>query len=172
MDLLFIVQEVENINNKRKIYRKAYRGIIQNDGLVLMIQSKKYGEVKFPGGGKEIGEHAYQVIRREVEEETGYLIKSRIHPFGKTYEIRADNTDEMAVFFQESRYYFCSITKEQVSQKLDDYEEDYGYQPVWISLEEALKINRSIPKNDAIPWKERDTLVIKKLMEMRDSIES
>lgn len=56
-----------------KIYRrdKRKRNGNRGDGKVLLVHSKKYGYLKFPGGGIESGEDHVQALCREVREETG-----------------------------------------------------------------------------------------------------
>ncbi|MGD9910193.1 MAG: NUDIX hydrolase [Candidatus Izemoplasmatales bacterium] len=154
------------------LFRIAYRAIIKKGTKYLLVQSKKYGEIKFPGGGKEQNESRFDVLRREVEEETGYHIKSFIRPFGKTVEYAKDFLGDFDVFKQESRYYFCSVFDGQSTLNLDDYEIEYGYHPIWVTLEEAIEQNQNVPSNDLIPWKERDTFVFKLLLEMEKSSEN
>ena len=54
--------------------RTAVRGIIQKDKKYLLIYSK-YGDHKFPGGGLKQGESLEETLLREVQEETGYIVK-------------------------------------------------------------------------------------------------
>jgi len=150
------------------IRRKAYRAIIFKDDLILLIKSEKYGELKFPGGGKEANESAFQVLYREVMEETGYRLKSKIHPFASTMEYAHDFKGEFDYFIQDSRYYFCDIHPVQQSTNYSDYEIEYGYHPLWIRLEDAIANNSDVPANDLIPWRERDTEMLKILFEMRN----
>ncbi len=151
------------------IFRKAYRAIVIQDDLVLLIQSKKYGEYKFPGGGKEGNESAFEVVSRETMEETGYKIMSKIIPYGWTMEYAKDFEGKYDIFQQESRYYICKVHKNPGNLNLSSYEIDYGYSPIWVTLEEAIRNNESVQSDNWIPWKERDTLVMKRLLEMRDS---
>ncbi|HRY78345.1 MAG TPA: NUDIX domain-containing protein [Candidatus Izemoplasmatales bacterium] len=147
--------------------RKAYRAIIYEQGRLLMIRSAKYGEIKFPGGGKQGHERAFDVLSREVAEETGRRIRRRIIPFGETMEYARDFEGKYDIFQQESRYYFCTLRPETVPIRLEDYEIEYGYSPCWVTPEEAWEHNRSLTPNDRIPWKERDTEVLRILMERR-----
>lgn len=45
-------------------FRTAVRGLIQNHGTYALIHSKKYGEYKFPGGGRKKGETLKDKIGR------------------------------------------------------------------------------------------------------------
>ncbi len=164
MAFLFILHRHSDMNLKGTILnRKACRGIIFSHGKLLMIKSEKYGEVKFPGGGISENEKQFQALKREILEETGYLIKSRIRFFGSTLEYAKDFEGLFDIFKQESKYYFCEIYDFQSPLQLDGYEVEYGYQPLFISLDDAIKTNESVPSDDQIPWKERDTMVLKML---------
>lgn len=148
------------------LIRKAYRAIIIEAGKVLLIKSKKFCEYKFPGGGKEQGERAFDVLSRETLEETGYHLKTRIIPLGSTLEYAKDFEGIYDVFQQFSSYYFCKVHPHPDPIQLSSYEIEYGYEPHWVTLEEAIKNNETVPSNDFIPWKDRDTWMMKYLIEM------
>ncbi|MFA5289983.1 MAG: NUDIX domain-containing protein [Candidatus Izemoplasmatales bacterium] len=143
--------------------RHAVRAIIHQDDAFLFIQSQKYGEVKFPGGGRNRREHIADALAREVLEETGYRIHRRMRFLGSTIEYARDFLKEYDIFCQKSRYYFCQVHPDQYPRKLDPYEIEYGYEAVHLTLDDAIRINESVAKNDMIPWLERDTLVMKML---------
>lgn len=149
------------------LFRKAYRAIILHDNLVLLIKSQKYGEYKFPGGGKNDHEQAFAVLKREVREETGYTIHTKIIPFGSTMEYAKDYEGKYAIFKQESRYYFCQVHNYILPLALEAYEIDYGYVPCWVMLQTAIDNNQRVKSNDLIPWKERDTEIMRLLMNGR-----
>ncbi|MBU1144368.1 MAG: NUDIX domain-containing protein [Firmicutes bacterium] len=173
MKLLFTSKRQTDLDlSLSTLYRKAYRAIIYQNKKLLMIKSQKFGEVKFPGGGKNKGEKAFDVLKREVLEETGCLIKTKITPFGETLEYAKDYENVFDLFKQKSLYYICKIHNKRFSLALSDYEVEYGYEPIWISIEEAIEINMNVLSNDYIPWKERETLVLEMLLEMRDLIEN
>jgi len=129
-----------NIETKSIIKRVAYRAIIIKNNLLLVVKSSRYGEMKFPGGGKELKESAYDVLSREVMEETGYRIKTKIRPFASTIEYAKDFKGEFDIFIQDSRYYFCDIYNQQNDTSYSGYEIEYGYFPLWVTLEEAITI--------------------------------
>jgi len=156
-----------NLNTKSVLRRVAYRAIIMKDNLVLVVKSNRFGEMKFPGGGKEINETAFDVLSREVMEETGFRIKTKIRPFVSTIEYAKDFKGEFDIFIQDSRYYYCDIFNQQNSTSYSGYEIDYGYFPLWVTLEEAISNNLTVASNDFIPWLERDTTMFKYLYEQR-----
>jgi len=156
-----------DIKGGSAIRRKAFRAIIFKDDKILMIKSMKYGEMKFPGGGRETAENAYDVLQREVMEETGYKIKTRVKPYASTLEYARDFKGEYDLFIQDSRYYICKIYEEQLPTSYSDYEVEYGYFPLWTTLEEAIENNQHVDSNDLIPWRERDTEMMRILLESR-----
>ena len=156
-----------NLNTKSVVRRVAYRAIIFKNNQLLVVKSHRYGEIKFPGGGKESHESAFDVLSREVMEETGYQIKSRIIPFVSTIEYAKDFKGEYDIFIQDSRYYFCEVYDIQANTAYSGYEIEYGYHPLWVTLEEAISNNEKVSSNDLIPWLERDTTMFKHLYETR-----
>jgi len=61
----------------------------------LLVHSKKYGYLKFPGGGIESGEDHVQALCREVREETGLeVIPDSIREFGYVPRRQKDQKDE------------------------------------------------------------------------------
>ncbi|MBB5123655.1 NUDIX hydrolase [Streptomyces griseoloalbus] len=62
----------------RKKLRVAAYAVVVRDGQFLLARSPGPGGVPewvLPGGGMEHGEDPHDTVRREVEEETGYLIE-------------------------------------------------------------------------------------------------
>lgn len=87
--------------------RTAVRGIIKKGRKYLLIHSK-YGDHKFPGGGMEQGETLEQTLLREVQEETGYLVKKESVSDGiLVHEKRKGNPDDLLVM--DSYYFFCDV---------------------------------------------------------------
>jgi 8-oxo-dGTP pyrophosphatase MutT (NUDIX family) len=147
-------------------YRLAARGIIIDNGKLLMIHSKFYNDYTFPGGGVENGEEELLALNRECEEEAGVVIKN-VRPFYKTVEKREINDKEYLI--HESHFYLCEI-KEYCEMHLENYEIDLGYEPVWISIDEAIqfdieKINL-LSEDDYKGVLERELLILYKLKEI------
>lgn len=131
-----IVSKTLNRNNK-KIDRVASRGIIRNGNMVLMIHCAFYDDYTFPGGGVECGEDPVYALCRECMEEAGVVIKN-VRPFYKIVEER--EMDEFSYMHHESLFYLCDVEK-TCEQHLEPYEVELGYNPVWISIDEAIKNN-------------------------------
>lgn len=144
-------------------HRKAVRGIIKKDGKYLLIHSK-YGDHKFPGGGMEKGESLEETLLREVQEETGYCVKrDSISEALFVREKRKGDPDDLMIM--ESWYFFCEVEETAGDRNLDDYEEEYDYKVCWMTLEDALAKNESVTNYKNIPWIQRETMVMKELLD-------
>ena len=147
-------------------YRLAARGIVVENGKLLMIHSKFYDDYTFPGGGVENGEDEIVALKRECEEEAGVIIKN-IKPFYKTVEKREMN--DLEYLIHESHFYLCEI-QEYCSMHLETYEIELGYEPVWISIEDAINSNickmNLLKDDDYKGVLERELLILYKLKEL------
>ena len=141
-------------------HRTAVRGIIRK-GETLLLIAGKYGDCKFPGGGVEAGESLEEALAREIREETGFeLNPDSLQKWGEVTERRKGLTADMTEMV--SHYFFCELTgTAQIQQKLDPYEKEYEYAPVWLSLEEAIGNNTLALGQQEVPWVERDLEVLK-----------
>lgn len=141
-------------------HRIAVRGVIRQEGKYAMICSEKYGEYKFPGGGRKEGEQLEDTLLREVKEETGLIVKPQtIKYVGRVEERRGGEHGDIVE--QISHYYICEVEKERAERSLDEYEKEYGYTLKFVSLEEAIRNNERLFGTKGIPWVERDTAVMK-----------
>lgn len=157
--------DLKNYPENGSIYhRTAVRGIIRQDGKLLLI-SGKYGDCKFPGGGVEPGESLEEALKREIQEETGRELESgSLQKWGEAWEKRKGG--EADIMEMVSHYFLCRLTgAEQVQQELDPYEKDYEYAPVWLTPEEAVRKNEAALGQTEVPWVTRDLEVLKCLMQ-------
>ena len=147
--------------------RTAVRAIIFNENKLLMVKSN-LGDYKLPGGGVEKGESHEEAIKREVEEETGYVIKDVKEKIGEIVERKIDIKDNEAVFEMISHYYICNIKDDIKEKNLSDYEEELGFKEQWVELEFVIDEQEKIMKlMDQIPsWINRETYVLKKIRDM------
>jgi 8-oxo-dGTP pyrophosphatase MutT (NUDIX family) len=159
-----------DLNNYKKdgtVYKRtASRAIIKKDNKYLMIYSK-YGDYKFPGGGVKEGENLIDTVIREVKEETGYkVIRESVNPFGKVSEKRKGNFEDLLDMV--SHYFYCKVEEIIGETNLDDYEKDYNYKYIWITLEKAIEKNEEVKEFDKCPWIIRDTKVMELLANMKE----
>ncbi len=166
---LYTVYRDETVPQTGTFYlRAACRAIIKKDGLFLFIRSQRHGECKFPGGGLEGEESHESCIAREVLEETGRKVINQPREYGKVLEIGKDHKMSTDLFLHESYYYCCEVSDDFVKPTYDGYEIEFGYRPLWLTLEEAIEINMSVPDHPEIPWKTRDTIVMQRLKREED----
>ena len=143
--------------------RIAVRGLIQKNRRFLLIYSK-YGDYKFPGGGIKKGESLEETLLREVQEETGYLVKKESISEGiLVHKKRKGDPDDLLEM--DSYYFFCDVFETLGERKLDDYEAEYDYKVCWMTLEEAIRNNESVKDYENIPWIKRETMVMKNFLE-------
>ena len=111
--------------------RDGSRAIIVNDGKILLTHELQSGWWLIPGGGLEEGENPETCVIREVEEETGLIVRP-LRQFLVMNE-----------YYEEYRYmgylFICEVTGKG-QMKLTDAEKRRGVQPEWISLSEAIDI--------------------------------
>lgn len=161
-----------NKNNIKVNCREAARGIIFYNNNILMVSCNK-GDYKLPGGGIDAGESYEEALRREVREETGYIVDSISDMVGIVTERRIDVYDEESIFEMRSYYYVCKITEEKVLQNLDDYEKKIDLKPLWTNLDNAISNNEKIlkkQKKDMNLWVNRETIVLKELKKYYNDI--
>jgi 8-oxo-dGTP pyrophosphatase MutT (NUDIX family) len=153
-------------------HREAVRAVVFRDNEILMVHNNK-GDYKFPGGGINKEESHEEALKREVKEETGYIVDCVKNRIGVITERRQDEYDRNSIFEMVSHYYLCEISGDRTNQQLDDYEFELGFQPVWITLDEAIQLNEEILKKneDMNAWVDRDTSVLRTLKKSCNSRE-
>lgn len=161
-----IVKENMKINS-----RQAIRGVIFKDNNIFMIHTNK-GDYKFPGGGIKKGETYEETLKREIKEETGYIVTAVKEKIGVCIERKLDDYEKNSIFQMTSYYYLCEINDNKTLQELDDYEAELNFQPVWILIDSAIESNEKVLKkgqDDINSWVHRETIVLKKLKEYYNS---
>lgn len=155
-----ISKEKVNVN-----YREAVRAIILQNNSILMVHTNK-GDYKLPGGGVNKEETHQDTLKREIKEETGYIVNNVKDKIGIIIERKLDQYEENSVFEMISYYYLCELSSNKTSQQLDSYESELDFRPVWIQLDKAIHSNEEILKkdNNKNDWIYRETNVLKALM--------
>lgn len=160
------IQEIRD-NNIQITTRQAVRAVILKNGKILMVHTKK-GDYKFPGGGVKKQEELKAALKREVAEETGYIVKVIGERLGTIIQRNINQFNAKGIFEMTSHYYYCDVKDIPESQHLEKYEEDQEFEPVWISLGDAIQRNEMIlqgDKENINPWVYRETLALKRLKE-------
>ncbi|NLU33037.1 MAG: NUDIX domain-containing protein [Clostridiaceae bacterium] len=148
--------------------REAVRSVIFKNGLLLMVKTNK-GDLKLPGGGVGSKESHEKALTREVREETGYSVIRVREKVGTVTERREDYIEKGALFEMVSHYYLCDVSEDQGLQDLDDYEEDLGFYPCWVSIDEAIENNEMVlatGEEGINRWVKRENAVLRKLKEI------
>ena len=115
-----------------KNLRHACRGIVVNDGKVLLGYEEKNDQYIIPGGGVEGGETYEQCCKRELLEETGMQVRAK------------EEYLEIEELFEDWRhinhYFVCELIKETGSVNLTEAEKNAGCTFKWLPMQEALEI--------------------------------
>ncbi len=115
-----------------KNLRHACRGIVVNDGKVLLGYEVKYNKYIIPGGGLEEGETYEQCCERELLEETGMLVRAK-EEYLEIEELFAD-------WRHINHYFVCELIKDTGDLNLTEGEKEAGCTFKWLPIQEALDI--------------------------------
>lgn len=121
-------------DNRHDTYTKtrdASRGIVIEDGRILLTYEVHTDQWFLPGGGREAGESLEACCIRELAEETGYLVSV------ERYVLTVKEYYEDWLYTSE--YFVCRRTGE-TERHLTIREREVGLEPRWIPLKEALEI--------------------------------
>ena len=111
--------------------RPASRGLIIENGKVLLTYEKNTDVYMSPGGGREGNETFEDCCIRELREESGYDVIP-YEPFLIISEYCFDTC-------YEAHYFLCEI-KGRGQQSLTPDEIEHGACPVWLEINEAIEI--------------------------------
>ena len=111
--------------------REGCRGIVIRDGKILVSREGKTGIVMIPGGGLEREETLEECCRRELAEETGYVVEP---------EMCFLELDEYYGEFKFVGYYYICRVVGTCGRHLTEQEKDVGMAPVWMDVDEFVDI--------------------------------
>jgi len=168
MQILTEIHRAEGINiSGRTVHRTAVRAVIPRGRELLMVYSSNVGDYKFPGGGVDEGETHEQALARELREECGASLLSVDGELGAVIEYNFAKEKEFDVFKMTSHYYFCQAGDDFGVQKLDDYERDLGFEPVWVDIDDAISSNHSLLNSHTPPeWLRRENFVLEYIRQL------
>ena len=111
--------------------RTACRGVVIEDGRILLSYAVRDDLWMIPGGGLEAGEDEGSCSVRELAEETGRIVLPSV------CALELDEYYEDCKYV--SRYFFCAVAG-RAEPKLTEAERQMGLEPRWVPVEEALQI--------------------------------
>lgn len=111
--------------------REAARGIVVQDGMILLTYEVNTDQWFIPGGGLEGEETIRQCCSRELAEETGFVVD----PLNQFATINEYYEEWLFI----SHYFVCEITG-KTQRLLTEREAEVGLEPRWIPLPEAVAI--------------------------------
>lgn len=137
--------DMKNYKENGSIFKRvAVRGVIKQGNRYLTIVNK-YGDHKFPGGGQNKGETLEETLLREVQEETGYLVKKdSIKEYIMLHERRRGMIED--ILEMDSYYYLCEVEDKPGERNLDEYEEEEDFQVAWLPIQEIYENNVNVIK--------------------------
>lgn len=130
-DLDIITQYAKTYIDPPERERIGCRGIIINDGKVLLSWEQRKDVYMSPGGGVEDGETLEECVVRELSEETGLKVK----PVKHILRVNEYCFETLWV----NNYFLCEIEGE-CDRHLTESEEYNGVKPVWMDIEKAIEI--------------------------------
>lgn len=120
--------------------RHACRGIIVKDNKILLSYEKKNNKYVIPGGGVEENENYLNCLKREIKEETGYIVTSK-ESFLEIKEYFYWNKNWEHI----QHYFICDIVAYENELNLTDREKEEGCTTKWVEIEKAIDIFSSYP---------------------------
>lgn len=111
--------------------RDGSRAIIVQDGRILLTHELNSGWWLIPGGGIEEGETPEECVIREVEEETGLIVRPT-EQFLMMHEYYEE-------YLYTGYFFVCEVT-EKGRMRLTDVEKQRGVQPEWLPLQDAIEL--------------------------------
>ena len=111
--------------------RVGCRAVVVRDGSILLSHETQTGWYLVPGGGLEEGETLEACCVREVEEETGWIVRP-VRQFLTLNEYYEE-------YRYVSHYFVCEITGSG-KMRLTEAEARRGLEPDWMPLQEAVTL--------------------------------
>lgn len=115
--------------------RNAARAVVfDNNGDIALLHVTKMHHHKLPGGGIEEGEEIIEALKREAIEEIGCAVHN-IRELGIIDEFR-----NQLSLHQTSYCFIANVEGEKGISRFDEGELASGFEPVWVSLDNAIQI--------------------------------
>jgi len=170
MKLIYEIFRDQGLNLEgRTLERESAKAIIWRGGKLLLVYSSSRGAYKFPGGGVQLGETYEETLAREIREECGARLDQILGEFGMVIEYKRPFEPEYEVIKMISRYYLCRVGDGLGQLCLDDYEQELGYCPQWVDINDAIQANHrlsNLPGADIPGWVVREMYILEKVKQL------
>lgn len=113
--------------------RIGCRGIVMKDSKILLVHELKNDFYMIPGGGLEPGETLEECCIRELQEETGYIVK----PYEEGAYLQLN--EYYGEYHFVGYYYTCEIIGTS-TRKLTKTEAEHNLVAEWIELDKAIEL--------------------------------
>ena len=141
--------------------REAARAVVVDaDKKVALLRVANKNCYKLPGGGIEIGEDCMAALQRECLEEIGCNVEV-VREVGSVVEYR-----KMFGIKQISYCYVAKVRGEKGTPALTPEEKAAGFEPVWLSYEEALRL---MSGSDAAGYEGKEYIVPRDTLLLREA---
>ena len=123
------------------------RCVLKNtNGEICIVKAEKYGYIQIPGGGINDEESIIDALRREVQEETGFLIVN-IEPIGYILENRGDiqNSHDWS---RAISYVFSASPGKEVGTNYTEDESADRFRPIWMPLDHFITEKEKLKNKD------------------------
>lgn len=124
--------------------REAVRAIIISGNKILLMFSNTDRMYGTPGGGIALNESRLDTLYRELLEEVGGFKVKIVEHLGQTEEIRESRSLKKPIRILTD-YYHVDVL-DFVTSALEEHEEEMGLEPMWVSIDDAIKKNEHILK--------------------------
>lgn len=145
-----IIKDIFYTNSLPLRKRKTVRGLIINDNKIALLHinctEPDFGyrnHLETPGGGIEDEEDPIEALKREIMEETGFIVKDIEYLTTIGIEYKAINRLDIG------KFYSCKLEKDTHTTHLLDYEKELFKSLKWYDLDTIDEIYNTF-SNDKI----------------------
>lgn len=123
----------ENYSGTFDRVRQACRGLVIEDGRILLSHGVAWDLWMIPGGGLEPGEDERECCVREVAEETGYLIRPSECVLETVEYIESRHMKHV-------NHYFLAEVTGRGEKRLTEIEKKVAMEPEWLPIGQAIDV--------------------------------